>query len=79
VVMGGMGMSLTKEAVQEIPIPPITTSNQPIVEQIEALVDKILASKRTNPQSDTRHWEREIDRLVYRLYDLTEEEIKIIG
>jgi len=75
----GEGSYGAKIYIENLPIPPITTSNQPIVEQIEALVDKILASKRTNPQSDTRHWEREIDRLVYRLYDLTEEEIKIIG
>jgi len=58
--------------------PPITPTNQPIVNQIEALVDKILATKKQNPQTDTGEWEREIDRLVYRLYDLTEEEIEII-
>jgi len=89
--LGSKGMSLTKEAVQEIPIPPITTSNQPIVEQIEALVDKILAShasagsatdaefiEASVSHADTSEWEREIDRLVYQLYDLTEEEIRII-
>jgi hypothetical protein len=27
---------------------------------------------------DIGDWEREIDRLVYRLYDLTDEEIRII-
>jgi len=74
----GEGSYGAKIYIENLPIPPITTSNQPIVEQIEALVDKILASKRTNPQSDTRHWEREIDRLVYRLYDLTEDEIKLV-
>jgi hypothetical protein len=42
------------------------------------LVDKILAAKKQNPQADTSEWENEIDRLVYRLYDLTEEEVKII-
>lgn len=29
-------------------------------------------------QADTGHPEREIDRLVYELYGLTEEEIKIV-
>ncbi len=38
----------------------------------------ILAAKKSNPQADTSDWEREIDRLVYKLYELTEEEIKII-
>jgi len=41
-------------------------------------MDKILAAKKQNPQADTSEWEREIDRLVYQLYQLTEEEIKII-
>ena len=62
----------------KIPIPPITQSNQPIVNQIEALVDKILAAKKQNPQADTGEWEKEIDKLVYRLYELTEEEVRII-
>ncbi|MGQ9846779.1 MAG: restriction endonuclease, partial [Bacteroidales bacterium] len=61
-----------------MPLPPITSTNQPIVAQIEALVDKILTAKKQNPQADTSHWEREIDRLVYKLYDLTEEEIRIV-
>jgi hypothetical protein len=60
------------------PIPPITNENEGIVKQIEMFVDKILEVKKENPQADTTHWEREIDQLVYRLYDLTEEEIKIV-
>jgi hypothetical protein len=28
--------------------------------------------------ADTSEWEREIDQLVYRLYGLTDEEIKIV-
>ena len=39
----------SKENMQKIPIPPITTSDEPIVKQIEALVDKILAAKKQNP------------------------------
>lgn len=58
--------------------PPITSKNQLIVSQIESLVDKILAVKKENPQADTSQWEREIDGLVYQLYDLTEEEINIV-
>jgi len=63
---------------QNLPIPPITSENQPIVSQIEALVEKILAAKKQDPNTDTSHWEQEIDELVYRLYDLTMDEIKII-
>lgn len=42
------------------------------------LVDNILLSKRSNPTTDISSMEKEIDQLVYELYGLTEEEIKII-
>ncbi len=74
----GSGFEYKIQFVEKIPIPPITSSNQPTVQQIEALVDEILTAKKQNPQSDTSHWEQEIDRLVYELYGLTDEEIKIV-
>ena len=46
--------------------------------QITALVDKILKAKKALPEADTSREEAEIDRLVYKLYDLTEEEIRIV-
>jgi hypothetical protein len=46
--------------------------------KIEKLVDRILTAKRTNPQKDVSEQEQEIDRLVYVLYGLTEEEINIV-
>ena len=33
---------------------------------------------RANPQADTSKWEQEIDTLVYQLYGLTEDEVKIV-
>jgi len=42
------------------------------------LVDQILSIKKQDPQADTSHLEQEINQLVYKLYDLTREEIKII-
>jgi adenine-specific DNA-methyltransferase len=68
----------SKETMGKLPIPPITPSNQHIVSQIESLVDKILDAKKTNHAEDTTAWEKEIDQLVYKLYDLTDEEIAII-
>ena len=47
---------------------------QPIID----LVDKILAAKKADPNSDTSEAEREIDKLVYALYGLTEEEIAVV-
>ena len=77
-ILGISGMSLTKDSVKKIPLPPITPTIEPIVHQIESLVDQILSAKKENPQADTSNLEKEIDRLVYQLYDLTEEEIKIV-
>jgi len=36
------------------------------------------AAKKRDPKVDTTAWKREIDRLVYELYGLTEEEIAIV-
>ncbi|PKQ68347.1 Eco57I restriction-modification methylase domain-containing protein [Raineya orbicola] len=78
VKLGIGSRGLQKILIEKIPIPPVTTSNEGIVRQIEGLVEKILSAKQQNPQADTRACEREIDRLVYQLYELTEQEIKII-
>ncbi len=59
---GFTGFRLSNQYVEIMPIPPITSTNQPIVNQIEALVDKILEAKKDNTQADTSQWEREIDR-----------------
>ena len=45
---------------------------------IENKVDQILTLKQDNPEADTTTLEKEIDAMVYALYDLTEEEIKIV-
>ncbi len=42
------------------------------------IVDAVLSVKATNPSADTSALESEIDRLVYQLYGLTEEEIRIV-
>ena len=47
---------------------------QPIID----LVDKILAAKENDSLANTSDLEAKIDKLVYALYMLTEEEIKII-
>ncbi|GAA9396476.1 class I SAM-dependent DNA methyltransferase [Helicobacter pylori] len=64
--------------LETLPIPQITKSNQPTADKIIALVDKILAVKEKDPKANTLELEKEIDALVYQLYHLTDEEIKII-
>jgi len=43
-----------------------------------SLVNSILIAKKQDPNDDTSDLEKEIDQLVYQLYSLTEEEIKIV-
>jgi len=74
----GQGFEYKIQFIVKIPIPAITPSNKPIVEQIEQLVDNILNAKRQDPGADRTDYETQIDHLVYQLYSLSEEEIGII-
>ena len=69
----GMGTFRWKKVyVERIPIPKASEEEQL---PITALVDKILAAKAADAEADTSAEERAIDRLVYALYGLTEEEV----
>lgn len=63
------------QAIEPIVV-PFPTEKQKI--NIELLVDQILSAKKSDQLSDTSALEAQIDRLVYDLYGLTEEEIKIV-
>ncbi|ETD25179.1 hypothetical protein [Helicobacter macacae] len=63
---------------EQLPIPKLNTKNQKIADKIVNLVDKILELKAKDSQSDTTTLESQIDKLVYQLYDLDSNEIKII-
>ena len=60
--------------LDSIPIPKDFSSQLPIIK----IVDKILAAKKANPQTDTFALEREINQKVYELYGLSPEEIAVI-
>ncbi len=75
-VTSGMGTSQwINNYVKEFPIPTVTTEQQT---EIIELVDQILDDKQANPDANTSSLENEIDKLVYELYDLTEDEIAIV-
>ena len=66
-------------------LPPITKQTQLLADQIVQKVQEILTLTQSpdfetsqEKQQKVKELEREIDRLVYKLYGLTEEEIKII-
>ena len=45
---------------------------------LKTLINEIIEKKRTNSDYDTSEQEEEIDKIIYSLYGLTEEEIKIV-
>jgi Alw26I/Eco31I/Esp3I family type II restriction m6 adenine DNA methyltransferase len=57
---------------------PIRIGSDSDSANIVTIVNEIITSKKRDPDSDTTALEREIDQLVYKLYGLTEEEIKIV-
>lgn len=56
-----------------IKVPPIS-----IQKQFEKTADNIINKKKNNPEANTKHLEDQIDLMVYKLYNLTYEEVKII-
>ncbi|EJC30581.1 eco57I restriction-modification methylase family protein [Helicobacter pylori Hp P-13b] len=76
--MQGGAFGFDTLSVETLPIPQITKSNKPTADKIIALVDKILQAKEKDPKANTQELEKEIDALVYQLYNLTDEEIKTI-
>ena len=68
-------MNFYPNDAKELPIPNTVPEQQtPIIE----LVDQILGAKAANPDADTIDLEKEIDKRVYALYNLTEGEIAIV-
>ncbi len=65
---------INTETLSTFPVPEY----KPEYINITAIVDKILNAKKSDPKADTTALETEIDQLVYQLYELTAEEIKII-
>lgn len=69
---------LTVSGLEKVPIPTINSKNQSLVDKIINLVDKILALKAQNSSADTNKLEKDIDNLIYKLYNLSPSEIQII-
>ncbi|GAA8993444.1 class I SAM-dependent DNA methyltransferase [Helicobacter pylori] len=75
---GGIEGELKTNNLEKIPIPKITPQNQKLADKITDGAKAILEAKEKDPKANTQELEKEIDALVYQLYNLTDEEIKII-
>ncbi|KMZ49881.1 class I SAM-dependent DNA methyltransferase [Helicobacter pylori] len=76
--LGESGYRYKKAFIERLPIPKITPQNQELARKITDYAKQILALKEKDPKANTQRLEKEIDALVYQLYHLTDEEIKII-
>ncbi|GAA7275650.1 class I SAM-dependent DNA methyltransferase [Helicobacter pylori] len=76
--LGESGYRYKKAFIERLPIPKITSKNQKLADKITDCAEAILALKEKDPKANTLDLEKEIDALVYQLYNLTDEEIKII-
>jgi hypothetical protein len=83
--ISGSFLRWKRQYMENIPIPPATEEQQAsIIERVQ----QILAAKKSPPaplseggsekQTDIPALEAEIDRLVYALYNLTDEEIALV-
>ena len=71
----GETLELYQKPLSEIPIKLASREEQNAIVKI---VDEIITLKKTNPQGDTSILENQIDEIVYKIYGLTDEEIKIV-
>ncbi|EAJ6280557.1 class I SAM-dependent DNA methyltransferase [Campylobacter coli] len=69
---------IDKEPLLNIPVVNINSKNEKLANKLISLVDEILKAKEQDKNANTQELENKINSLVYKLYNLTEEEIKII-
>ncbi|RTJ41182.1 restriction endonuclease [Campylobacter jejuni] len=77
--MQGNNYQIDKEPLLNIPIVTINSKNKKIADELINLVDEILKAKEQDKNTNTQELENKINSIVYKLYNLTEDEIKIIG
>ncbi|EAV9659686.1 class I SAM-dependent DNA methyltransferase [Campylobacter coli] len=76
--LGENGFRYKKAFLEKLPIPKINSKNQKLADELINLVDEILKAKEQDKNANTQELENKINSLVYKLYNLTEDEIKII-
>ena len=75
VMTAGGAYTLKAATIESLPIAVGTREQQ---KEIALKVDSILNTKAEDKQADISSTENEIDHLVYELYGLSEEDIKIV-
>lgn len=76
--MQGNNYQIDKEPLLNIPIVDTNSKNKKLADELINLVDEILKAKEQDKNANTQELENKINSLVYKLYNLAEDEIKII-
>ncbi|EOS9948100.1 Eco57I restriction-modification methylase domain-containing protein [Campylobacter coli] len=76
--MQGNNYQIDKEPLLNIPIVDTNSKNKKLADELINLADEILKAKEQDKNANTQELENKINSLVYKLYNLTEDEIKII-
>ncbi|EAL3897278.1 hypothetical protein A0Z66_02585 [Campylobacter lari] len=74
----GDAKNIYPEYIRNIPIPKINSKNEKLANELISLVDEILNLKEQDKNTNTKIQEDKINSIVYKLYNLSKEEIKII-
>jgi hypothetical protein len=88
-LLGKTSIQYSKQYIEKVPIPKITSENQQLHDDLVKLVEQMLKAKKEeqNAQSDheknlyknlTESLDYKINNLVYKLYNLTPEEIDLV-
>ena len=84
-----MTVNISKTLLDELPIPKITSENQQLHDDLVKLVEQMLKAKKEEQSAQSDHEKNlyknltdsldyKINNLVYKLYNLTPEEIDLV-
>ena len=77
--LGESGLEWKKSKIETLHIPDLLAGKSAAaVKKLEVLCNEIITTKRNLPQADITPIENQINQMVYKLYGLTPEEIKLV-
>ncbi|TXE78888.1 class I SAM-dependent DNA methyltransferase [Campylobacter peloridis] len=76
--LAGNYLSINKNNLESLPMFDLNSKNEKIANELVSLVDEILNLKEQDKNANTKTQEDKINSIVYKLYNLSKEEIKII-
>lgn len=75
----GVGTNLwSKISIESLPVPKITGNNLDKTNKLCSLVSQVENINKSTSTADTKLLEKQIDQMVYELYGLTPEEIRVV-